>query len=46
MVMVGVNKGPNLASFLFACPANVPATGVFLKQKSMNLDWGLFDWEF
>lgn len=37
----GLNKGPNLASFLFAFPANAPATGVFLKQKGMNLDWGL-----
>lgn len=43
--MVGVNKGPNLASFLFAFPANVPATGVFLKQKKHELGLGL-DCEF
>lgn len=37
----GVNKEANLASFLFAFPASVPATGVSLKQKGMNLDRGL-----
>lgn len=33
--MEGVNKGPKLATFLFAFPANGPATGVFLRQKSL-----------
>ena len=32
-----VNKGPNLASFLFAFPANATATGVFLKSHELGL---------
>ena len=35
-----VNKGPNLASFLFAFPANAPATGVFLKSHELGLGLG------
>lgn len=33
MTVEGVNKGPNWASFLFVFPANVTATGAFLKQS-------------
>lgn len=33
----GLNKGPNLASFLSAFPANAPATGVFLKRHELGL---------
>lgn len=33
----GVNKEANLASFLFAFPASVPATAVFLKRHEFGL---------
>ena len=41
----GLNKGPTWGYFLFVFPANVTATGAFLKQKKHEL--GLrFDFEF